>query len=120
VLQRAERVGFVTGSRLLKQVLVAGEMALCLILLSGAGLLLQTLWHLRNDRLGFEPEHMLSISIPLKGTKLEAGNRDALIGELLDFARHIPGTEDGAQTECTSLFGWPSDGDVLALRSAAS
>lgn len=103
VLQRSERVGLAAGSRLLKRVLVAGEMALCLILLCGSALLLETLWHLRNDRLGFEPEHVLSISIPLKGTKLETGNRDALVSELLDFTRHIPGVEDAAQSECTPL-----------------
>lgn len=103
VLQQSERVGFVAGSRLLKRALIAGEMALCLILLSGAALLLETLWHLRNDRLGFEPEHVLSISIPLKGTKLESGGRAALVSELLDFARHIPGVQDATQTECTPL-----------------
>jgi putative ABC transport system permease protein len=107
VLQRSERVGFVAGSRVIKQILVGGEVALCLILLSGAALLLQTLWHLRNDRLGFEPENVLSISIPLKGTKLETSNRDALVGELLDFAHHIPGVEYAAQTECTPLSGGP-------------
>lgn len=105
VLQQSERVGLAAGSRLLKRALIAGEMALCLILLSGAALLLQTLWHLRNDRLGFEPEHVLSISIPLKGTKLESGNRGALVSELLDFARHIPGVQDASQTECTPLTG---------------
>lgn len=107
VLQRSERVGFAAGSRAVKRMLVAGEMALCLILLSGAALLLQTLWHLRNDRLGFEPEHVLSISIPVKGTKLETGSRDALVSELLDFAHHIPGVEYAAQTECTPLSGGP-------------
>ena len=95
-------------------------MALCLILLSGAALLLQTLWHLRNDRLGFEPEHVLSISIPVKGTKLETGNRDALVSELLDFARHVPGVEDATQSECTPLTGWPSNPDIFAIGSAAA
>ncbi|MBV8896409.1 MAG: ABC transporter permease [Acidobacteriaceae bacterium] len=105
VLQKSERAGLAGGSRLLKRALIAAEMALCLMLLAGAALLLQTLWHLRNDRLGFEPEHVLSISIPLKGTKLESGNRDAVVSELLDFARHIPGVENAAQTECTPLTG---------------
>jgi len=109
VLQRSERVGLATGSYLVKRLLIAGEMALCLILLSGAALLLQTLWRLRNDHLGFQPENVLSISIPLKGTKLERGNRDALAGELLDFIRHIPGVEAAAQAECTPLTGGPMD-----------
>ncbi len=104
-LQRSERVGFAGGSYLVKRVLVAGEIALCVILLSGAALLVQTLWHLRNDRLGFQPENVLSVSIPLKGTKLETGNRDSLVGELLNFLHHIPGVEAAAQTECTPLSG---------------
>jgi putative ABC transport system permease protein len=108
-LQRCERAGLAAGSYLLKRLLVTGEMALCLILLSGAALLLQTLWHLRNDRLGFQPENVLSISIPLKGTKLETGNREALVGELLEFIRHVPGVEAAAQTECTPLSGGPMD-----------
>jgi hypothetical protein len=36
---------------------------------------------------------------------LETGNRDALVGELLDFVRHIPGGEAAAQAECTPLSG---------------
>lgn len=72
---------------------MAGEMALGLVLLSGASLFTQPLWHLRNDGLGLEPEHILAISVPLKGTKLESGNRDALVRELLDFVRHVPGVD---------------------------
>lgn len=107
VLQRSGRIGFVTGYRLAKRALIAAETTLCLILLFGAALLLQTLWHLRRDRLGFQPEHILSISIPLKGTKLEGGNRNALIGELLDFTHEIPGTLHAAETECTPLSAGP-------------
>jgi putative ABC transport system permease protein len=107
VLQRSERVGFVAGYNFMKRMLVAGETALCLILLCGAALLLETLWHLRNDRLGFEPEHVLAVTIPLKGTKLETGNRDALVTDLLDFSRQIPGTQAVAQTECNPLSGGP-------------
>lgn len=106
-LQQSERVGVGRGYYLVRRILVAGEMALCLTLLSGSALLLQTLWHLRNDRLGFQPENILSISIPLKGTKLETGNRDAVTSELLDFIHHVPGVEAAAQTECTPLTNGP-------------
>ena len=107
VLQRAGRSGVAAGHTLAKRALIAGEVALCLVLLSGAALLMQTLWHLRNDRLGFEPEHVLTITIPLKGTKLATGNRKALLRELLDFTRRIPGVEAAAQSECSPLSGGP-------------
>ncbi len=103
VLQEAGRPGLSSGYRFAKRALVVVEVALALILLSGAALLLQTLWHLRNDRLGFQPEHAFTMSIPLKGTKLEALSRDTLATGLVDFARHLPGTVDAAQTECTPL-----------------
>lgn len=110
VLQEAGRPGLSGGYRFAKRALVVAEVALALILLSGAALLLQTLWHLRNDRLGFQPEHAFTMSIPLRGTKLEALSRDTLAAGLVDFARHVPGTIDAAQTECT-----PLDGGVIWL-----
>ena len=37
-----------------------------MVLLWGAVLLLQTLWRLQHDHLGFEPEHVVTVSIPLR------------------------------------------------------
>ncbi len=106
-LLQSERFGLAAGYRFAKRALVTGEVALCLILLCGGALLLQTLWHLRNDHLGFEPEHILTVSIPLKGTKLERADRNALVTDLLHFTRRIAGTEEAAQTECTPLSTGP-------------
>ncbi len=105
VLQESGRLGLAAGYRFAKRALVIAEVALSLILLSGAALLLQTLWHLQKDRLGFQPEHAFTMSIPLKSTKLEAVSRDTLAEDLVEFARHLPGTVDAAQAECTPLDG---------------
>jgi putative ABC transport system permease protein len=107
-LQQSSRFSFAAVYRFAKRALIIGEVAGCLTLLSVAALLLQTLWHLRNDRLGFQPEHVLTFSVPLKGTKLEGNNRDALVREFLDFALRIPGTEAAVQTECTPLTAGPA------------
>jgi predicted permease len=105
-LNQAERPGLVGGYRFAKGMLVVGQTALCLVLLFGAGLLLQTLWHLRNEHLGFAPEHILSLSIPVKGTKLERpAGRDALMADLMASIRRIPGVEAAAQSDCTPLSG---------------
>ena len=104
-LQQSGRTGLAQGFMLAKRALIAAEVALSLILLFGAALLLETLWHLRNDHLGFQPEHVLTLTIPLKGTKLENRNHDELVAALIGFARRIPGAEDAAQTECTPLSG---------------
>ena len=102
-LQHAGRSRIAGGHRGLRRALVAGEIALSVILVSGAALLLQTLWHLENDHLGFLPEHVTTITVPLRGSKLASGNREALSADLLQFIRLNPGTEAAAVTECAPL-----------------
>ncbi len=103
VLQQAGGNGIAGGYRGLRRTLVASEIALSIILVSGAALLLETLWHLQNDHLGFQPDHVTTVSLPLRGTKLGNRNREALTDELLAFIRHVPGTEAAALTQCTPL-----------------
>ena len=104
-LQESGRSGAGGGPRFLRRLLVVAEVSLSLVLLSGAALLMQTLWHLRNDHLGFAPDHLFTMFIPIKGTKLEARNRDLLASELIAFARRIPGNSGAALTECNPLSG---------------
>ena len=106
-LQQSGRLGITGGYRFVRQTLVGAELTVSLILLSGAALFSQTLWHLRHDRLGFQPEHILYISIPIKGTKLEGENRAALVQQLLEFTHRIPDVIHSAQTECTPLTAGP-------------
>lgn len=107
VLQKAGRLGLAGRHGMLRRALIAAEVALSVILLSGAALVLQTLWHLENDHLGFQPEHVVTISIPLRGTKFWNRSK-ALTDDLLPYLRRIPGTEAAAISECTPLTGGSS------------
>ena len=102
VLQHAGRPGISGGYRQARRALVAGEVALSVLLLWGAVLLLQTLWRMQRDHLGFAPEHVVSISVPLREAKARA-NRVALTEEMLARLRGIPGTVAAAWGECTPL-----------------
>ncbi|MGA2136346.1 MAG: ABC transporter permease [Bryobacteraceae bacterium] len=106
VLRQAGRGAADSGHRLLRRTLVAVEVALSVILLSGAALLFQTLWHMRNDHLGFRPEHALTVSIPIRGANLTGAVREALATEVLTDLRRIPGTEAAALTQCTPIATW--------------
>jgi predicted permease len=107
-LQQAARPGMSGGHRVARRALVAGEVALAVVLLSGATLLLQTLWRMQHRHLGFAPENVMSISIPLRGSKVEKANRRALTEEMLTYLRSLPGTLAASWAECTPLTGGPT------------
>jgi putative ABC transport system permease protein len=103
VLQRAAR-GTTGGHQFMRRTLVGVEVALSVILLCGATLLLQTLWHLQYDHLGFQPEHVLTVAVPLHGPNSDTSAREALADDILTYLRRVPGTEAASLTQCTPLF----------------
>jgi putative ABC transport system permease protein len=105
VLQHAGRPGMSGGHRGARRALVAGEVALSVVLLWGAALLLETLWRMQHDGLGFAPEQVMSVSIPLRDGKMDKANRKALTKEMLAHIRGVPGTASASWGECTPLTG---------------
>jgi putative ABC transport system permease protein len=80
-----------------RDALVAGEIAMSLALLVGAGLLLRSFARLRNSDIGVQSKNVLTvrISLPEKGyATLEA--RRAFFDQLVDRVQHIPGVEAGS------------------------
>ena len=58
----------VTGRSLGRKVLVAGQLALSLVLIAGAGLFLKTLYRLAETDLGFRPERILTFDFSFPST----------------------------------------------------
>jgi predicted permease len=67
----------------MRQVLVVCQVALCIVLLTGAGLLIRSLEALSNVELGFRPERVLVMetSVPVESTKAALFFRE-LLGEI--------------------------------------
>lgn len=98
--QQAGRSNAAKGQRILQRFLVSIEVGLCFVLVAGSALLLQSLWHLENDHLGFQPDHLVSINVGLRGTKFEKSGHESLIEELRQKIRSIPGTSDLSVSGC--------------------
>lgn len=81
-----------TSRGLVHQSLVAAQIALSLILLSGAGLLLRSLWNLQNTPVGMATEHILAETISLGDYRYPATpQQTAFFDQLMSRLRAMPG-----------------------------
>jgi putative ABC transport system permease protein len=86
------------GGRLLGALIVA-ETALTLVLLAGAGLMIQNFLRLRSLPLGFDARGLLTLELMPSATAYPPGAaRDALIRRVVDEARSLPGVSAGITT----------------------
>ncbi len=77
-----------------RKILVVAEMALALVLLAGAGLLIKSFARLRSVNPGFNPEHVISISIQLPSTRYaEISKQIGFRRELLARLNLLPGIQ---------------------------
>jgi putative ABC transport system permease protein len=89
-----------------RDVLIAAEMALSLVLLTIAGLLVHSFSRLYDVRPGVRVEHTLTMGTMLAGPNYrEAAKRSATLAELGDRLRSIPGVNSVGLTSCAPLTG---------------
>jgi putative ABC transport system permease protein len=78
----------------LRSLFVIAEVALSLALLISAGLMVKSLWRLQRAELGFNPEHLLKIEIPLSpGKYAEARQKTVFYDQMLERINALPGIE---------------------------
>ena len=94
----------------LRNVLVVAEVALALVLLTGAGLLLKSFVRLENVNPGFNPDHVLTAEISLP--KLRYPDKQSQINflnELERRVRNLPGVKYAGFTWILPMSGINSD-----------
>jgi putative ABC transport system permease protein len=85
--------------RRLRRALVVGQLALTLVLLSGAGLLSRTFLELRSVDPGFQPEGVAAARIFLDARRYRSSSEHLYYAKLLERVRQIPGvTAAGASS----------------------
>lgn len=80
-----------------RSALVVSEVALCLVLLTGAGLLIETFWHVLSTDPGFNPTRVLSIEVYLSGSHYDSTSAVARYYEqAVQRIETLPGVQSAA------------------------
>jgi predicted permease len=98
----------------LGRVLVAGQVALSLALLVGAGLFLRTLRNLENVDLGFQRENVVVVDIDPTNLGYRGSRLRAFYDELLARARRIPGVRAAGLSGMTPMGNYSRGASVSA------
>jgi predicted permease len=97
------------GSRRFRGILVASEVALALMLLAGAGLLMQSFAKLRDVKPGFEPRGMVAVNVAVSGSDHAGGDpRAAFYRDAVGRLRALPGV-----TAASAINHVPIAGDLF-------
>jgi predicted permease len=113
------------GSRVARRVLVVTEVALAVIMLTGAGLLLRSLVKLQAMELGFKTDHILTMQLTIPPRRYNDTTADEFFRQIVERVRHLPGVQsvalDGALPITGDDSGWSImlDGRVVKTISEA-
>jgi len=104
-----------TGTRCVRQMLVAAEVGFAFVLLVGAGLLLSSFRNLMNVDPGFSSAGVLTASTALPGARYpDAAQQRAMMSRLLPVIRQLPGVAAVGATTTIPLSGNNSDSVIFA------
>src|SRR5262249_20948796 len=99
------RSGVSRGQKRARSFLVIAEIALALVLLTGAGLLIRSFWALRTVDPGFDAHNVLTMEMSVEGTRFET---PATLGRLIENAdrrlRNLPGVVAAAASYSLPLY----------------
>ena len=109
-----------------RRALVTAEVALSLLLLTAAGLIVESFRHAYREDLGFQPDRVLGLEVflpPDRYPDTQPQTRSAFINSVLDSLRQLPGVQAVAATNFLPLTGFWGTTDFTIegqpLRSAS-
>ncbi|HKN35712.1 MAG TPA: ABC transporter permease [Terriglobales bacterium] len=104
------------------RIIIAGQLAIALVLLVGAGLLGRSLLRVLSVDPGFRTEHVLTmnVALPFAGRDEDKLHRVQFLDRLLARLRRIPGVEEVGGTGRLPLTGTLSDGTYILLNPGES
>ena len=109
------------SGRVLRRVLVVGEMALAMTLLIGAGLLIKSVAKLQRVSPGFDPDRLLTFELSLPDAKYPSDTiRQQVFASMIESVRQVPGVVGVGGTSTMPFSGDWSTGsfDIEGLERA--
>ena len=96
-----------TAARL-RNFLVVAQVAVCLMLLSCAGLLVRNMIALRHPDLGFDPEPVFQVTASLRGGPNDQQSRNAVWHQAVMGLRALPGVASATLAQWGPMLGGPA------------
>ena len=90
--------------------LVVCELAIAVVLLVGAGLLIQSLWRLRHVSPGFSPQNVLTLNVALPEVRYQTEKQAIFYQDLATRIKALPGVQTAG-----SVIPLPLGGDRFSL-----
>ena len=101
----------------LSSVLIAAEVAMAFIVLSGASLVVRSFVGLLNEDPGFRAQGVLAMSVPLPSSVYDGSKAARLLNtQLLPSVRALPGVSDAAAVNCAPMSLGPTEHTRFATR----
>jgi putative ABC transport system permease protein len=110
-LKEGGRSGTGAGRQRLRRLLVIGEFAMALALLTGAGLAIHSFWNLTNVDLGVNTTHIQTFNLPVPDARpKEPALINAYYQQILAGIKAVPGVLDASASA-----GLPLEGDYFGM-----
>jgi len=95
-----------------RKVLVAGQVAFTVLLLAGACLFTRTLWNLRTQNIGLNPDHVIAFSVAPSLNGYDLRRSVTLTDQMRERFAALPGVRAVASSELPILTGTDMGGNI--------
>ncbi len=95
-----------------RKLLVAGQVAFTVLLLAGACLFTRTLWNLRTQNIGLNPDHVIAFSVAPSLNGYDLRRSVTLIDQMRERFAALPGVRAVASSELPILTGTDMGGNI--------
>jgi predicted permease len=112
VLHEGSRGILGSGKSRVRSVLVVGQVAVSLVLLVVAGLFVRSAQNAENIYLGFDPHHVLNLTLETRGIGYDMPKTQQFFRDMQERVRMLPGVESASITSSVPM-GYSTDGSLV-------